>query len=340
MAFISCEELFGDRPGTPFDSTGKTTRSRRTYKRRFRVVVDSNEYDALSVCTHPNLPSPWAPYITTYSYDLQAYLVKMSAKEEYSDDWQNWIVECDYDTDTGTGGPEDGTLEQGSPFPGAGNSSLTGGSGSVGGRPGGSANNPEEEAPQIEWDSEVSQYSPQEDLEGSLYHNEAAQAFSPPPVFDRGFLTLTITRNQTRFDHHAAIEYAFAVNNAEFIGFPPGAVQCYPVKATRQFKGSNSFYRTTTKLRFRRKRIDTGEYDSWQPHILNAGLMQRENDPLKARFMQPVPIPNGFGGFITTPVLLDNGGQELPEGSDPVWLDFVEFPEKDFSIILNRGIGA
>jgi hypothetical protein len=310
--FLIVDELFQERPGSPFNADGS-----RDYTRKFLVVVKRKGLSVATVCSAPGLPAPWSSYIAgsdvdgITEFDPSALLIKYSAEPQSRDDWQNWIVTANYSTNIPAGGE---------PFQG-------GGANAFGNQRGGAGNNPEMEAPEVEWDADVQQRAPLTDLDGFAFVTSADQPFYPAPQFEYANAVLTITRNELGFNWQTAMQYAFAVNKEKILGADPECVLCLPPRAKWTWRGKTGYYRVTYKLRFGALKDDGVTLEKWQAVVLDAGTMKRETrmvpNPLAGtagqpaqirhpKYGQPVPIYNGQGHPVTTPVLLDGRGNEAP----------------------------
>jgi hypothetical protein len=302
--FISCDETFGAREGTPY-----AMGSDRNYVRTFQVVVRVKELDPLSVCLCPGLPLGGSFYVSAggLSFDELALLVSMEAKEAgpYRQDWQVWVVTCHYSTNVPTrGGPEP-----------------------VGGPQQGSQNQPDVEHPFVAWDSETVQEAIDEDWDGNALTTSAGQPFITPPTFPVAYRMLDIRRNELGYDSQKQETYSFALNNDTFLRMPPSTVQCLPPKAEQKWKGSYGYWSVSYRLKFARKLGNT--YRTLQPRVLDQGTMELIRfDP--SQFVGP-PGPGGFplvaapqlvhiyknGQKVTHPVLLDGSGRQAKAPTNP-----------------------
>lgn len=225
--YWSVTELMVPGPGTPYSMEGH-----REYVRRFRVVVLVKGLSHIMVARCPGLPIGGSLYVGAggYEYDLLACLTEINCKSEYEDDWQNWIVECHYSTKVGT-------FQEGG----------VGGSGS----PGGSQDQPELERPKVSWDMETVQYANWfTDRKGVFIGSSAKMPFSPPMSFPIAHPVLNIVRKELNYNVSRAEDYAYALNNATFLGYPEGTVQCMPPHAEQAWKGKYRFWIVTYKIRF------------------------------------------------------------------------------------------
>lgn len=320
--FKSCDELFEGRAGTPWDATGK-----REYTRRFRVIVRMKEMAEISVMLCPHLPLPGSPYVIAgIEYDLNALALRFRISQEHPDDWQNWIVEVTYTTELPPGGLAEVLGRAGNNI--------------------GAQNNPELEPTDIDWDYEVMQIALPRDLNKKAFLNSAQMPFTPAPTFDVGVPVLSLSRNENGFNVLRANKFAFALNENEFLGYPPNTVQCLPPKAQLTHRGRLQFFRVNYRLRFSRKLFD-GEWISWQPKLLNVGMSRLDRpDPLDPNTWIPVTIKRN-GIPLNQPELLDLQGNPIPYQNvagqphrDPIYIDFKVYPTANFNDLLRRGLGG
>ena len=323
--FVRCDELFSGRRGVPF-----STDMRREYVRRFRVVVTNKYWGPVAIAQAPCLPFPYAPYVAVspdgVECDLTAVCVSIVPEVEHEDEWKSWIVTCNYSTEVVESGPDSNVR-----FPG---------------QASGSQNQPWLEPAVIEWDSEESSYAPPFDNNGFPFVNTAGQPFSPAPTFPVAHPVLVVSRNQQTFSPAVVSAYSYAVNSVDFMGNPPGTCQVMPPRAKLMWRGRQSYYRTTWRVKIKTNFVPDDinpeqlVRDVWQPRILDAGSYQ-----LQAIFgLVPIPkslVPIYIGGQpVSQPVMLDGHGRKLEPDADgkwrPVYLRFDLYPEKDLNDLFTN----
>jgi hypothetical protein len=328
LYYAAVDELFAGRTGSDW-AAGEP----RTYLRRFLVQVKVKEMGPVAVCRAPGLPLPYAFYISSgpagAEYDTAALAIRRRANQRDDDDWQFWIVEVDYSTQMPPGG-----------MPDPGNQGSGGGAGS-GGESSGAANNPEEEAADIEWDVETVSVPLQKDMNGRLYVNSATQPFTPAPMFPISRPVLVMTRNELTWGLATIRKWSMALNSQPFLGADIEEVKCEPPKAKLVHRGLLYYYRVSYRLVFAAVLPD-GTLESWQPQLLDQGTMRLQNDPTKPQFRKPVPIMRGVNP-ISQPDLLDGLGQ--PVKPDPItgirnpwYLQFTNHHSEDFTELLEFGM--
>lgn len=316
------QERFQQRQGTTFSVDGT-----REYQRHFLVQTRDKELGPLAVCYCPGLPVPWSVYITPdgKEYDLLALATRYEAKQLDEGDEYFWIVTVTYSTDIPPGGVPEFV---GTPV----------GPGGAGRRQQrGSQNNPELEPPEVDWDEEVRQKPIRQDLDGKFLKNSAGQPYNHTQ--EDAYNILTITRNDLWYDPKTAVEFAFAVNSDEFLGWPPGSAQCMPFKAKLMHRGPTFYHRVTYRIRLAPMKNDY-EYDDWQTNLLDQGTM--EIDRTVGGTGKLVPIRRG-GVVISSPILLDANGNAYPEDMDPEQMKphynrFRTRKKASFARLFNRGL--
>lgn len=346
------DEIPGSRSGTVFSPDGS-----RSYVREFLVEVkaEGKLMGPIGVCSHPLLPRPWTFYISNTEYDTLALLSSYSARQRDEDDWSFWIVTATYTT-ANTGD-----------FNAGGGPASSGGAGDLPNNPTNAFNNPEYQYPQIDWDFEERQRPTLVDLDGKLYQNSAQQPYTPPQQFPQPYPVLNIVRNELNFNVTVAQGYAYAVNDADFLGYPPGFVQCLPPKAEQQWRGTIRYWRVHYRLRFHPRDVflpiidlemdppdpvyglmDPHGYElNWQPVMQDQGFMRIEDkkdaaDKPLPNFGKPVPILRG-GKPITQQVLLNGAGQPqdfinpVTGQLVPFYDKYRQFPSKSFTDLVKRG---
>jgi hypothetical protein len=325
------EELIESRSGSGFNSDGS-----RSYTRVWRVRLEKRHAKTPfagpnGIYNCPGLPAPMAPFFLpeTGENDLLALLVRYTAKKEFGDDWQCWLVTAEYSTNMPDGGPP----------------AFIG----FGADPAGAQNQPWLMPPTIKWDAETVTRARARDLDDKPYVNAAGQPLSPAPTVEVARSVLVINRNEASFSRLVATLYNFAVNSDTFLGVPPGRVRCAPIVAEQRWRGGLSFWNVSYRLVFGAPRTTTltipypfpitvplEDLEEWDEEYLNQGTMRKQNVPLVPFFGQPVPITRN-GSPVTQPVLLDlNGQQAKPVGGviQPTYVKFRNHVRRPFNPLL------
>lgn len=324
--FQSCDLMIERGPSTPFSADGS-----REYSYRYKVVVRV-PLDEIQVCFAPCLPFPFQ----LHPEDFCALCTNIAGVLQDSEDWGIWVVTVKYSTRMPDGGPPSGKGEYQTP------------SGPQGGQ-----NNPEQEPPDIEWDSETITRAPPKDLDDKAFLNAAGQPFTPAPTFEYAYGVLSISRNELAYNCKTAAGYSFAVNKDKFLGFPPKTVQCMPPKAKLVFRGNIRHWRVSYRLRFG-VMGDDGKPIPWDPQeILNQGLMELKDMPgVKDVLGRPIPklVPITVAGKpISQPVALNPLGFRLDPVFDaglgkfvmkPNWIKFRIRPALSFDDLIRNGLGG
>jgi hypothetical protein len=111
--------------------------------------------------------------------------------------------------------------------------------------------------PEITWDTELDQYTPEKDLSNQSIVNSAGDLFEPPPVAYRPLLTLRYTRWEVSgggildWSSAKAATYVNKVNKDTFIGFTPGQAFMHRIGATSHFIFGGQYWQVTYVIRFR-----------------------------------------------------------------------------------------
>jgi hypothetical protein len=346
------DEMIEGLGGSPLNPDGS-----RTYTRKFLVEVkpEGKYMGSIGVCSHPLLPRPWSFYSTQTEYDELALLTGYQAERREQGDYSLWVVTGTWSTvntgdfNTPTGGAP-GDLPSGSP---------------AGGAAGNAYDNPEYEYPEISWNFEDMQRPALVDLLGVPYQNTALQPYTPPPTFPQSYQVLHITRNELNYNAAVAQEYAYAVNDVAFLGYPQDFVQCMPPQAVQKFKGRLRYWRVTYRIRFHPRDIWLPRVTNpnpppvivnqfyelnWQPHMQSQGYMRLDDrvdgagNPINpATFGKAIPIIGDGGHPITQQVLLDQFGQRATV-KDPVsglvvpyFTRYRQYKRKDMANLIARG---
>lgn len=316
MAIRSVTELFDGRDGTL--STGLE----RRYVRKFRVRTDSKYDGPVEIMFAAGIPRLYDAYRSfgTSEVDAFALCTRVSPTQD-SNDWSTWVVECEYSTDVGLGGPPDDPGQ-----PGAG-----GGSGSSG--------DPTLDPPVIEWGSQTREVALPLDLgdpdaadpvlqKPRPFLNSAGQPFDPPPTIEVSHLTLTVERNEPTFNASRALRYRNTVNADLWQDRLPGRWWCRQITGHIVFKGPYRYARVRYEFWLSPSPLKKDLWDNLL--LLDQGLCRLGPDG-----KNPVPIERN-GHPISQPVLLKGG---LPLSKDdilnpaigPQYLTFKRYRREPFA---------
>lgn len=323
--FHSVGEIWTGRRGTPYNIDGS-----REYVRLFKVIAKNKLVGPYAACVATGLIAG-SPYLPDETFqiegDLGAVLVDVSAEVDgQNDEWTTWIVTATYSNrlpqlvapndqiSPGGGGPQ-------------------------------SADDPakiELEPNHVRWDEEVIQLALPKDLDGKPFWNSALQPFKPAPTFPVSCPVLLLDRNELKFNYTKAADWAFAVNDATFLGAPAGRAQVMAPKAELQNRGPLTFWRVSYKIRILPE-IPGLETMTWQPSFLDEGTKNIDVKVGSPTFGQPVPIMEG-PVQITTPVPLNGTGQRLVSTNqvpnpEPHYRNFRVYKSKSLSSLISRGVG-
>ena len=330
---VAMNEIYAGREGTGFSANSRYARS---YVRKFRARIDPLDpdgelYDDTDVLADKRLPRPFGAYVSNWSglgkADINALAVDFQAAREFADDWQTWIVTVRYSTDVPPGGPDFRFNFAGTQF--------------------GEDLFDEDlphfrpwiQLPEYEWSAVEATTAKQWDRNGKPFLNSAGQPFAPAPTVEIAYPMLTITRNEETYEPSMVSAWAFAVNAADFMGYPAGCVQHLPPTCKVMWEGGQKYYRVTRKLRFKPEEfIDVFDFDttvvenqraSWQPAFLDAGYYQL-SDPALVGPVSVVPIYRQAHRVSNQPALLNGAGRVLATADPPVYLKYLVYQELDF----------
>ena len=280
--------------------TAERGRKSRNYTRVFQVIAD-NILDPTSASfsvpvalgnLHPN--------------DALAECKNISARLMSDNDHRSvFLVTCKYET--GSGGTDEPEEQE----------------------------DPVQDHPVISWGSRtvrlpVTQTS---DDPPKAITNSADEPFDPPPEEDFHVLTYSYTVNVLAFDPNDANLFRGAINDSAFtlagLQLEKYQARCQSISASNGERNGIRFWRVTFEIEVA---------DDWRLLLQDMGF--RKKDPVE--FGDPrytgngdfvyAPILDTRGLPVTTPIPLDGDGNPLPEGADPVFLDFhtVAKPLRDF----------
>jgi hypothetical protein len=342
--FVSCDLTYSGE-GTPSSYSGE-----RKFLQEFLIVTKEKLLDPKAVCLCPGLPLIGAPYIAPggLSLDSGALLIDQQARRQAKDDWQNWIVTCNYST----------TIPKKSQDP----------------------DHPEQDRPDVSWDYETIQFTPLAVQEMEIHKpdgtvtrkiataatgffpiwNSAMQSFSKPPEGGIAFPILKISRNELSHDPDRAIYFAYALNLYKFLGKPPNVWQCRPPRAVAKYKGPIGFWRVSYEIALAplipnpiyvpadeandREAIgDPIIYRPWDPYVQDQGMFEIQDDPDRPNFGKLVAIKDAHNRPVTHDVPLDGNGKAAEmDGFTgrifPTYILFKFYFPVDFRDLLVNGL--
>jgi hypothetical protein len=263
---------------------------KRTYKRRFQVVLVNAADGPLGAVLSLGIPRIGDPYVSGNVADLGARCHDVSP--ESTDEPRQFFVVASYSSD-----PKD----FGDP------NKETKGAKDPNDPKDKDSNNPLQKPAVIEWGegqyTEVVQKATLVqgeadggDQDNQAVANSAGEPFDPPLEVERSFLTLTITRNQADFDPQQASGHKNAFNDDDFFGFEAGKVKCKSITARTMFEQGQSFYEVRYFFEIR---------ESWDYVFLDAGyweIVDGKKKEIQLKNGRPVPAPwplNGAGHAMT-----------------------------------------
>ena len=157
--------------------------------------------------------------------------------------------------------------------------------------------------------------------------NSVGAPFDPQPEEDFKILTYSYQVNQAVYNENRAIGFRGAINN-KAITIGGVRLKEYQARAA-SIEASNG---ERNGVRFWSVSITIEIGDDWRLLIPDEGLRKFKDDPEgestsskylgDGKFGEIVPILDGNGNPVTQAVQLDGAGGVLPEGADPVLLEF------------------
>ncbi len=176
------------------------------------------------------------------------------------------------------------------------------------------------------------------DLDNKPFTASNGQRLDPPPLFDRSYIVLSISRNESfnsiggvpQFDPDTIINFKDKVNSTQWllqhaliqdgVAWPvdPGVALCSDISAESQVEQNKLFWRVNYVFHINpyKKHSDPNDagspmiFEGWQPEVLDVGTYQWALVGGPAIFKRQ-NIKDQSGAFVTTPVALNGQGQEL-----------------------------
>lgn len=259
---------------------------RREYQRVFRVYTDSNHDAAATIITHPSLPALGSGYITPNEADAGALCKKVEASQNAEDPLQ-WTVTATYDTDV----PDPEEQEE-NPL-----------------------NRP------AQWKFSFSKYTKavEKDLDDKAIVNSAGMPFLPPVEIDQSRPVINVTINKATFSYIYVLNLQDAVNMDAWNGFAPNTLKIAGIEVSSQYENNIAFWQLTYNIEV--------NWEGWNPmKVLDQGYYEKElvsgEEGSQSAVYRRELIRDDFGQPMSGPTLLNGSGEQLPEGSDPVYLNF------------------
>lgn len=153
--------------------------------------------------------------------------------------------------------------------------------------------------------------------------NSTGDQFDPPLEIDDCRQVLSITRNVQTYDADAIIALLNTTNATPLFGSGEDEYKFSSFGEERLFEKPYLYYKLSCEFHFSR--------DGWKRKVLDRGYREYHLlDP------EPVAIRDPSTGLpVSQPVLLDGHGQKLPRGGEPVFLEFVVYPEEDWDVLTD-----
>jgi hypothetical protein len=187
--------------------------------------------------------------------------------------------------------------------------------------------NPLSRDPEISWEYQRTQEAvdrepgdPEADPPPKQIKNSAGDSFDPPLLRDVRKPILKLTRNEANFDPLLAFTFHDKVNSNPFFGADPGYVKIEGITPQRVHNPAIGWY-WTVQYEFL---FDTRTHD---PQVLNQGFKRLDDEG------ERVLCTDNNGEVVTSPVWLDEDGQQIPPDGDPVYLQFQIYERIDFSFL-------
>jgi hypothetical protein len=306
-ATFTVTEVFRD------NSAGGDPRE-HTYTRHF-FVESSGPASDVAVVAAPGIPIFGSVYVHPPSgfVDMGAWAKRIEARrrEEHPDFFD---VEVEYSN----------VLDR---APGGGaNPSLGGG---TGGSPLQQQDSPLLRPPSVRFGSKTYTVHVTEDVHGDPIVNTAGAPFEAGLEVERARLTMTLTRNvlAALINPVFANGYVGCINDAAWLGFAARQAKVTAWSTSeRKYDRGVYYFEETWEFEF------APQLTTWGRRVLNAGwyyLDPAVTPPAAAEkpFVDAYGRPKGSVGMLKA------DGDRLPDGDDPIFLEFDVHPEADFSAL-------
>jgi len=185
------------------------------------------------------------------------------------------------------------------------------------------SDNPTDDPVKIRWEELYTEEDRETDVNGIAFKDLAGTPLRNIPKIPVSYQRLIIEQNRLDFDPALARSYANKVNSDWFHGNKPGTCRMKQPTASEQSRNGQSYWRVVYV-------IDINE-DGWQPiERKNEGpeyvcIFGGPGEPNQTRLMtDDLGVETGDVG------LLDDVGDKLPKGREPIMLAFTIYKEKAF----------
>lgn len=317
-------EIFEER------TAGTGPDGRRYAVRVFLVQTNSGSVGAAEVLRSTGIPTWGDKYVSSDGQDEGLWVSDLQAREFKAHDI--WRVTVKYENRIrAQDGSAPGTNRMGngglSSLGGAAGPNLDGGGvPSYGTSPPAAApelvKNPLLRPPQISWGTGRMMRVAEVDNSGNAIVNKAKLPFDPPLEREEFYPTLTVTKNQARYDALDMDQYKGAVNSAVWMGKAVRTWRCEDITATQEIEEGVFFWRVTYQLAYKSAK--------WDVVVLNAGTWE-----LDATGNNHLRIKDSQGNFVSRAYPLNNSGRKIAVSGGafaetPIYLTFRIYTELDF----------
>lgn len=249
--------------------TSRDVNSRKRYTRTFQVLTDTTTDGAKQVLEDPLIPAygdTWeevdAGAVVTDT-DTDAFCVEKRATQNDADNFQNWMVTCEY---VGVGDP---TLEPA----------------------------------QVSFSNDRYQETTQRDVEDEWFRNSAEDFYESGFTRDRTRLVLHLVKNVLSFDPLNALQYVDTLNELpSFVArFPPGfAAQLCKLDS---LTAEAVWYPDNSDIQYWRRTAQISiDARGWEVNVLDAGFHAIVTVPVIGNARGKIIMPDGSTPSVPQPL--------------------------------------
>lgn len=155
--------------------------------------------------------------------------------------------------------------------------------------------------------------------------NSAGMPFDPPVMVDESYPLVSVSVNRAVWLLTDAAYLQDAVNSDTWFGMEPRTLRCVGIEAESATENGVNFWKVVYNLaikwdRWDFKPLDCGFHERIAPRTVDGVLLPA----------QYVLICDEYGGYPSTPSLLDGNGRKLAVGEPEVYLPFRVYREIKF----------
>lgn len=192
--------------------------------------------------------------------------------------------------------------------------------------------NPLDQPADVQYGFEVVQVSSLKDADGNYRKTKAGEIITSGVLIE-GYRTISVTRNEARFNRTQADEYMNVTNSGPWNNYPAETVLCLGIGAGTEQETvidekTINFFSVNYQFRARVFSVNGTSLKHYQ-QVYNEGYFFKDPDD-GDKYKR---IKDDDGNDVDLPKMLDNDGHLLADGADPIILEFKDYETKSFAAL-------